>query len=56
MNCQELLDRDLTDEEREIIVAVYHEHVVEWVMDAFVYPVVYLVSLWCGMTAIDVML
>ena len=50
---QELLDRDLTDHERDAIATVYHHRVVEWLMDAIVYPLLYIVSLWCGFSFLD---
>jgi cytochrome c oxidase assembly factor CtaG len=52
-NIKELLDRDLTDHERDAIAIVYHQQVVEWLMDAIVYPLLYIISLWCGFNFVD---
>lgn len=52
-NMEEFLDRELSDQERTAIAIVYHQHVVEWLMDALVYPLLYIISIWCGFNFVD---
>jgi cytochrome c oxidase assembly factor CtaG len=52
-NMEEFLDRELSGQERAAIAIVYHQHVVEWLMDSLVYSLLYIISIWCGFNIVD---